>query len=429
MAPFQTFPVLLFLGTIVQLGGAVMLIALFLMLRRFVLRRAYFTAWTAAWGAFALAICALVIRYILVPGISGVTLDDGGAPARSLYFVYQACKGLGLVYFLRGVIVYVSGRAAGIGATKRLWMVSTAFAFVSAIATRHGLNEMVVWQSVMAVPIFGYCAWAMLRLPAPRRTVGSRATGLSFATLGLLWLGYGGGFLLVITGGAGPVADRARWLIGFNSYFDLTLNVLLGYSMIRVLMEDAKREMDDAKAELRLTHDRLRRAALYDSLTESLNRRAFAEGVGLDMARATFGTVVIADIDNLKIANDRHGHAIGDQLIRRAADALRGGLRQYDKLYRWGGDEFLIVLPSARASDVIERLRAAIAAVDAVACGGAGRTVRLQVSLGAADYSSSEDLETAIERADAAMYSEKKRRKSEPEYSIAEHQAPLRVVR
>ena len=117
---------------------------------------------------------------------------------------------------------------------------------------------------------------------------------------------------------------------------------LLGYAMVLVLMEDSKREFDDAQAELRVTHDQLRRAALYDSLTDSLNRRAFAEGVGLEMVRATFGTVVIADLDNLKLVNDRHGHMAGDQIIRRCADVLRATLRPYDKLYRWGGDEFLL---------------------------------------------------------------------------------------
>src|SRR5262249_39766585 len=152
------------------------------------------------------------------------------------------------------------------------------------------------------------------------------------------------------------------------------------------------REVDDAQAELRVTHDRLRRAALYDLLTETLNRRAFAEGVGLEMVRATFGTVVIADIDNLKLANDTYGHLVGDQLVRRCADILRGGLRAYDKLYRWGGDEFLIVVPSARTVDVLERLRAAIAAAEPLGRESAGAGIRLQVSLGASDYASSAEL-------------------------------------
>jgi diguanylate cyclase (GGDEF)-like protein len=182
--------------------------------------------------------------------------------------------------------------------------------------------------------------------------------------------------------------------------------------MILLLMEDARREVDDAQAQLRLTHDHLRRAALYDSLTDSLNRRAFSEGVGLEMARAAYGTVVMADLDNLKQSNDQHGHAFGDQLIRRSADIIRTCLRPYDKLYRWGDDEFMLVIPSAHASDVLDRVRHAIESAEPIPVGAPGEFVRLQVSLGAADYASSEDLSVAIERADAAMYREKVRRRA-----------------
>jgi diguanylate cyclase (GGDEF)-like protein len=153
----------------------------------------------------------------------------------------------------------------------------------------------------------------------------------------------------------------------------------------------------------------LRRAALYDSLTDSLNRRAFVEGVGLEMMRTTFGTVVIADLDNLKFVNDRHGHGAGDRLIRRCADVLRATLHTHDKLYRWGGDEFLLIVPSARAAEVIGRLRDAI---DRASVNGGVDAPRLQVSLGAAGYSSFEALAEAIDVADKAMYREKARRKS-----------------
>jgi diguanylate cyclase (GGDEF)-like protein len=417
--PSQTFPVLSFLGVVVQLGGALMLIALFVMLRRFVLRRAYFAAWTYAWAALALAIFALVIRYILVPGIVGFTPDEDHPGVRVLYLIYQTSKAFGFIYFIRGTLTYVGGQSAGIMGTRRLWIGGAVFAAVSTFASgSEGLNEMVIWQSFVAVPALTFCAVKMLRLPEARRTTGSRMTGVAFSLLAALWLAYAGTFMLAVRDIAGPVADRLTYLIGFNSYFDLTLNLTLGYAMIRVLMEDAKREMDDAQAELRITHDRLRRAALYDSLTETLNRRAFSEGVGLEMALATFGTVVIADVDNLKLANDQFGHAVGDELIRRCAEVLRGALRRYDKLYRWGGDEFLIVLPSARIGDVLDRLRTAMASADPVVPGASGQTLRLHVSLGAAEYRSANELTAAIERADSSMYEEKGRRKSDPSYSI-----------
>ena len=409
--PAQTFPVLSFLGVLVQLGGAVMLIALFLMMRRFVLRRAYFTAWVAGWAALAFAILALVIRYILVPGIIGTTLRDTHPVVRGLYLVYQASKTLGLVFFLRGTLMYVNGAVAGVRATRRLWIGVAAFAALSTFGSRHGLNEMVIWQAVIAVPTLALCSAAFLRLPRARQTRGSIATGTSFALLALLWAAYAGAFGLVLSRATGRFPDYARTLVSFNSYFDLTCNVLLGYAMILVLLEDAKRELVVAQSALRLAHDQLTRAALVDSLTDALNRRAYTEGVGLDMVRATFGTVVIADLDNLKLVNDEYGHAAGDRLIRLCSDVFRAALRGSDKLYRWGGDEFLLILPAAHASDVLARLQRNLEGADPVAAGPAGQLARLRVSLGAADYSSYEELPAALERADRAMYDEKARRK------------------
>ena len=418
----EAFPILAFLGVLVQLGGSLMLIALFVMLRRFVLRRAYFSAWANAWTAVSVSVFALAMRYVFVPGLVGAPIDDRHPAARVLYFAYQTAKGIAFVYFLRGTLTYVAGPSAHASATRRLWLLAAIFALVSTLATRHGLNEMIIWQSAIAVPALGYCASALLWLPRPRRTTGSTTTGIAFALLSTLWLAYAGAFGIAITKLHGPVVDRIRWLVQINSYFDLSLNLLLGYAMIRVLMEDAKREMDDAHAELRVTHDRLARAALYDPMTETLNRRAYVEGVGLEVVRATFGTVVIADVDNLKLANDRFGHSTGDQLVRRCADVLRDALRQYDKLYRWGGDEFLVVMPSAHAADVLERLRAVIAQAEPVVPAGGGQPLRLHVSLGASDYASSAELSAAIERADTAMYEEKGRRKSDPAHAQLEHE-------
>ena len=411
--PAQTFPVLSFLGVVIQLGGALMLIGLFLMMRQFVLRRAYFTAWVSAWASLAVAILALVIRYVCIPVFVGSALHENDPSVRALYLIYQMAKGLGFIFFVRGTLMYVAGTTAGFVATQKLWIVAASFAVVSTVASRHGLNEMVVWQSAIAVPALGYCASALLWLPPSRRTTGSIVCGACFAFLGMLWLVYAATFGVAIHADARPLSSFVGAVVSYNSYFDLTLDVLLGYGMILVLMEDAKREVDDAQAELRVTHDQLRRAALYDSLTDSLNRRAFSEGVGLEMVRATFGTVVLADLDNLKLVNDRYGHSAGDELLRLCADAFRGTLRPYDKLYRWGGDEFLLVVPSAHASDVLERLQSAIARAEPVRSVAPAESIRLQVSLGASDYTSSEELEAAILAADRAMYQEKSHRKGE----------------
>jgi diguanylate cyclase (GGDEF)-like protein len=403
-----------FLGVLVQLGGATLLVGFFMLLRRYVFRRPYFSAWVTAWCAIAIGILALVVRYMLVERFEP-TATDSAVVVRLLYFVYQTAKLVGFLFFIRGTAMYVAGgRGADPFSRRSLVAAAVFFAAGSALLARSGLNEMVIWQCVIAVPALGYCGSALLWLPRSRRTMGSVATGAGFAALAMLWLVYGGAFALAIGHAGTPLSRLAEEFVGFNSYFDLLLDVLLGYGMVVLLMEDAKREVADAQAELRMSHDRLSRAAMFDSLTDSLNRRAFVEGVGLEMARATFGTVVIADIDNLKLVNDQHGHAVGDLLIRRCADVLRSALRPYDKLYRWGGDEFLLVVPSAHAADMLDRLHEALATADVIHSPTGGERVPLEVSLGGADFSRAEEIGPAIDHADRAMYLDKSRRKGEP---------------
>jgi len=342
---------------------------------------------------------------------------------RSLYLVYQLGKLASFALFVAGTGMYVTGtrtiasRAVVIGG-------ASLYAIISLFASSGNLNELVVWQAPIAVVALGTCAAMLYTLPRSRRTLGSVAGGSAFAALAVLWLVYGIAFGLAL-GPAEPTWASA--LVRFNTYLDLLLNIALGFTMVVLLMEDAKREVDDAQNELRIKHDQLRRAAMYDPLTESMNRRAFEEGVGLEMARGTFGTVVIADLDNLKAVNDAYGHAAGDRLLRQCADLLRSALRPYDKLYRWGGDEFLLVLPSARGMDVELRLMGLLDGAKPVAVGDAGQTVVLAVSLGTADYTSAESLEESIRLADQAMYRQKSARKS-PEVGMRAINIPSQAI-
>ncbi len=404
--PDTTAAAISLIGVVVEFGGALMLVALFSVLRRYVLRRPYFSAWTLAWAAIAVAIVSLAVRYNF-PGLAAALRNEQKAQTRSFYFVYQTCKLLAFYSFVAGTRMYVAGNRRAIRLHGE-WLLAPALAFLTVAFSPRGLNQVVMWQAPIAALAFWFCALALVRLPRSRRTLGTVATASGFALLGTLWVLYAVSF--PSSHGNPP---QGPWLgtmiVRYNTYLDLLLNVFLGYGMVVMLMEDAKREADDARAELRVAHDRMRRAALYDSLTESLNRRAFVEGVGLEMARATFGTVVIADVDDLKGVNDRYGHAAGDRILRHCADALREGLRPYDKLYRWGGDEFLVIVPSARALDVKQRLAETLSHAQPAIVNG--DQVEVHVSIGAADYTGAEALEAAIESADRAMYDEKNGRK------------------
>lgn len=398
-----------FIGVVVQLGGELLLVLLCVLLRRYVLRRGYFAAWTAAWACGALAIMALCVRYIIMPQLVSAPIDDSSWTVRALYLTYQAGKLASFALFVSGTAMYVTG--SRLLASRYLVVIAVAgYAVISLIGAAGNLNEMVVWQAPVAVVALGTCAALLFTLPPSRRTLGSMAGGGTFAALASLWLVYGIAFGIRASQVVMP--SWASAVVNFNTYFDLLLNTALGFAMVVLLMEDAKREVDDAQAELRVQHDQLRRAALYDSLTDSLNRQAFAQGVGLDMARGTFGTVVIADLDNLKAVNDAFGHAAGDRLLRQCADLLRTTLRPYDKLYRWGGDEFLLVMPSARGDDVEMRLREVLGRAEPVEVANGRRIVTLEVSLGTADYTSAEGLDDCIQLADEAMYRQKNARKS-----------------
>lgn len=394
------------IGIVVELGGALLLVGLFVLLRRFVLRRAYFTTWTWAWVAIAGALGALTIRYDFVPGLLPPGRIEGNPAVRALYFVYQTGKLLAYFSFIAGTRMYITGARRRMRVALE-WVLAPAFGALTLALSPRGLGQMVIWQAPAAVVALFYCAACLLLLPRSRRTLGTSATGIGFGLIGVLWVCYALSFPFAPRAGVAPALSIV--VIRYNAYFDLLLNVLLGYGMVLMLMEDATREVEDARAELRVAHDRLRRAALYDSLTGALNRGAFAEGVGLEMARGTFGTVVVADVDDMKSMNDDHGHAAGDRALCHLVETLRGVLRPYDKLYRWGGDEFLLIVPAARAADVQERIAGVLAAMEPLYVNGTG--VQIAVSVGAADYASAEELAAAIDRADQAMYHQKNGRK------------------
>ena len=168
-----------------------------------------------------------------------------------------------------------------------------------------------------------------------------------------------------------------------------------------------------SREHLAADRDRFAREARIDPLTGLENRAAWDEHVRAEEARrvryARAVTVVSANLDNLKAVNDRYGHEAGDQLIRAAANLLRGQARGADRLARVGGDEFLILMPETDlhgAGRYLARVRAAIRRVQA------NEVSALQLSFGAATARGDESLASVIGRADAAMYTAKKRRVS-----------------
>jgi diguanylate cyclase (GGDEF)-like protein/PAS domain S-box-containing protein len=167
-----------------------------------------------------------------------------------------------------------------------------------------------------------------------------------------------------------------------------------------------------------LRHERdLHALALVDELTGLHNRRGFTLFADQEVARARrsgrMPTLVFADLDDLKEINDAHGHASGDAAIRLVATAFKSILREADIVARWSGDEFVALLSDGDpgvAGQIGDRLAAAIAIQ-----GVADAPYRVSATVGTSTLDPMLTLRDAIERADAELYTRKKRgRRSGP---------------
>jgi diguanylate cyclase (GGDEF)-like protein len=153
-----------------------------------------------------------------------------------------------------------------------------------------------------------------------------------------------------------------------------------------------------------------RREAVIDPLTGLLNRTAFAQRLGETQQQLSSGAettvgFLLGDVDHFKQINDKHGHLVGDAVLRDVAYVLRSELRSFDLVYRIGGEEFAVLLPGADADTthaIAERLRAAVAAVDV-------NGVRVTMSFGAATVGGhGARFPHVYAEADAALYSAKR---------------------
>ena len=141
--------------------------------------------------------------------------------------------------------------------------------------------------------------------------------------------------------------------------------------------------------------------ASTDSLTGLSNRRCFDTDVDERQRRGDGPTAMLMiDVDHFKSFNDTHGHSVGDDVLRRVSDAIRAQIRRNDVAYRYGGEEFAVLLPDAGedvAAAVAERIRLATAAAELPVRG------RVTVSVGVAT-GPSDTIGNTIDEADAALY-------------------------
>jgi diguanylate cyclase (GGDEF)-like protein len=158
-------------------------------------------------------------------------------------------------------------------------------------------------------------------------------------------------------------------------------------------------------------HAQLLNQAQADAKTGLLNAAAWERQATAEVARAvrtcTPLAVALLDLDRFKQINDTHGHLFGDEVLRRIAETMTEVLRDYDLAGRFGGEEFVMLLPQTRATDafkIANRVRAHIARLPLVVDGGEHVHVTVSIGVAALDAGSNRELTELLAAADAALY-------------------------
>jgi len=165
-------------------------------------------------------------------------------------------------------------------------------------------------------------------------------------------------------------------------------------------------------SEQKKREDELLRLATTDPLTGAFNRRygteRLVEAFDRHKRYASPATVLMIDIDHFKKVNDTYGHDVGDIVLQDLAKLLRAQVRAVDMVARWGGEEFLVLMPETPAEPAAVVARRILAAVRATPFAVPGRTIGLTVSIGAASFTPDiASVDALVKRADTALYDAK----------------------
>jgi len=194
------------------------------------------------------------------------------------------------------------------------------------------------------------------------------------------------------------VGDRAVSFGAVSAFLDLSAEWLVALASILAISEWTQHRLRHANDDLLKVQEDLRRIADRDPLTSLHNRRALPEHIRTAQPRGA--RVLFFDLNGFKGINDHFGHRVGDECLRRFAEALAESFRPSDTLFRYGGDEFLVIAPGLTQAGLDER-------VELLRERLAGSRPPLTFSLGAAQLEPGGVPETVLEEADRARYAHK----------------------
>ncbi len=333
---------------------------------------------------------SIYLKVLPVGGVAALTVGVAGsldASRATANWLIAAIVGLALL----AATVVLAARPRALQRVERILVVCAVAAFASALlalavasasspgAHLDGLVRIGIWTAAIA-------GFAHLALPA-------RGAGIVSAGLwSMLALATGA---LLMTDPQASASDRTT-LIESLLVQGCALVIIAG--IVRVTR--AERERASTMAHI----------ASQDTLTGLVNRRVGEDVLAKEVARARRYaqplSVAWMDLDRFKRINDRYGHDVGDRVLTAVATALLKAVRDHDTVARWGGEEFIVVLPGQRAGEAYgaaERLRKVIGEIDARLPDGE----RVSASFGVAELATSESASEFVRRADQALLAAK----------------------
>ncbi len=177
---------------------------------------------------------------------------------------------------------------------------------------------------------------------------------------------------------------------------------------LEATVHDRTYELEQRNAQLQMISHSLKKLANTDSLTSLHNRRAASKDIPAYLQRYNISfkpfILAILDIDHFKKINDSFGHHVGDKVLISLAKTLTNSLRPSDRVYRWGGEEFLVALPEttlSEAADVFQRLATNIHRINVEKVRG------ITVSFGVTEFVHKDSFDVIVQRADEALYKAK----------------------
>jgi GGDEF domain-containing protein len=380
------------LGPLSELFAIIIVVAVFALLRSQADRRTYFRSWEASWVFFAVSLTAGVLYERFVDPDS-VFYPAGTVTTFVTAATHIAFRLMALAMLVAGTQLYARGTRTG-------WMPRLAAVVGVVLAftidtTRAPLNSLMLVYGVFCAVAYANVAIVFFALPRSRQSVGTRLAALLTTGIALLVTGLTLYFLFQRTGQSISGNPWAVRFARYGFYGDLLLQMGLAWSMVRLLMDDSRRENDDSRARMRLLQDRDTMPEMFDGRTRLLARRAFDSLIGLDFARASFGSVARLHVTNFSRIASGHAPAVAEALVGNIAGVLDSAVRSHDRVYRWSDDELLIVMPRAVPAVARARVEFLLGRAAPLAMPGLKEPLRAEGAVTVEAYTGGEDLAAA----------------------------------